>query len=387
MPAGVITNTQGEASFCVEDLVSETLEGSSKRLSILPEPLLNQALHDYVHKQCGSAINEGVETTLKNTQSKLNKEKRVGSNVEDIHKKISSETEKARVESDLGRGRRVKDEKEEDDDMGKQEDQGMGDADGDAYVSEEKRSSSRNETSGDEGFSEEEYVSKKKVPDKKRGRQAANTQPKPKPKPKPSQSSRGGGSALSNLVKARGSKASQKSAARSSQASTAMGTQRSQRTQRTQIGLDSDDDDDDEAAWGEQGSSAKAEFDDDEFEDEYADLGSDDNVDIEELSGDSDSDESPVKKKPKGRKPMKSVVQSSARGVKAAKSSKKTPARGSQSQLQFKKVGNDDDEFQSQRARKPRNVFDVDDEDDDDDVEEMPRPSSKSQRNWGKAKR
>jgi hypothetical protein len=62
----------GDEEVSVEDLVQEALHQSDKKLRILKEADLKDALEEYVQKQQANAINELVANVLEDTQRKLN---------------------------------------------------------------------------------------------------------------------------------------------------------------------------------------------------------------------------------------------------------------------------------------------------------------------------
>jgi len=62
----------GEDEISVEDLVQEALHQSDRKLRILKENDLKEALEEYVQKQQANAINELVANVLEDTQQKLN---------------------------------------------------------------------------------------------------------------------------------------------------------------------------------------------------------------------------------------------------------------------------------------------------------------------------
>ncbi|KAJ1445572.1 Metallo-dependent phosphatase-like protein [Pelagophyceae sp. CCMP2097] len=82
-------------SVQIKDLVRSQLEAADKKLSLLAEPLMNEALEDFVHKSEAQAFSELVEDQLKKTQRDLSKNKDVADE-DAIRGMVEQRTTKAR---------------------------------------------------------------------------------------------------------------------------------------------------------------------------------------------------------------------------------------------------------------------------------------------------
>ncbi|KAJ8602373.1 hypothetical protein CTAYLR_004216 [Chrysophaeum taylorii] len=89
----------------VEDLVQSLLDGSVKKLELLEENKLNDALLDYVDKQETNAFNELVDKRLRNVKKKYQKEKLddESGEPEDYRTRIARETREANERSKAAR--------------------------------------------------------------------------------------------------------------------------------------------------------------------------------------------------------------------------------------------------------------------------------------------
>jgi len=92
--------------FHVEDLITQQLESSNKKLTLLKESTLKDALEDYVKRQHATALADLVETTLAGVQQQLKSTGyRDADNIALIQKAVESVTEKD-SQSGKSRGQR-----------------------------------------------------------------------------------------------------------------------------------------------------------------------------------------------------------------------------------------------------------------------------------------
>lgn len=93
------SNMQDVPGLCLEDLVADRLENAEKKLMLIPETSLHNALSDFVNKNLSLSLAQVTSEILEETQRTLKRNNQLDS-AQDIHQVIEQTTEQARQESD-----------------------------------------------------------------------------------------------------------------------------------------------------------------------------------------------------------------------------------------------------------------------------------------------